>query len=220
MMLPAGTFTYTAEIHRVRGLNRCRTVGARKPILGGESLATMLLVGYEPELVILNDRLLFLASERRFASARAAALGVHQKLIALLERGDVLLAARGFDGELALALVRGQRLLIGIGHLGLLTPPLQLGLAPRGDGDVVPRLDTPPELLALRVTLGQAEGVVEQGQCIRLGGYDVRLWRGGVAVANPAFPSDFVAAALGSLSLELVDWADQPPVGGSAAALL
>ena len=118
MIAPGATFSYEVTIP-IGG----RTVAARARTLEAaprSRVATALtdrLVGYQPEVWILEDRVLLVATGRDHASYRAAALTLNGDVAFLIRAHDVVHLLRTPTGRFGFALIRDGAIVVAAGAL-------------------------------------------------------------------------------------------------------
>jgi hypothetical protein len=181
MMPPCGTFEYELVVPTTDRFApaRARTVGAHAPLFSRNNLRDGRLVGYAPEVWIQEDQITVVARTRRYATCRAASVGVHRDLAALITEGDTVHLARTCCGGLAFALVRKGALVIGVGALSNLTVLPSLGVrCELASSPVAPTLNAWDAEFPVHVTILGASHRFAEPQRIQLQNYQVQCHHG------------------------------------------
>jgi hypothetical protein len=204
VMPPCGTFDYLATVASCRSLQRTWTFGSGpleqlRPT--GDRRLDSRLVGYSPLVELSRGKLTLRALHRSNAQVLAASFEVHCSLMSVLRCHDRLHLVRANTGDLAVSVVRDDRLVLAFGAV----TRLQLGsnasvsVADRGGVDIY---------------IGGATKTLTAGERVDLMGY--HLWVGSlesvaisdddVCPAEVAVQSAKLVARPGALGL--VSWPD------------
>jgi hypothetical protein len=171
MAMPlCGTFHYVAAVPD--GFEKSRTpIRARDengpthscypdPLLGSR------LVGFAPSIEIRGHRIVITASSRERAEVSAASFAMDPELIAVLRGGDVIRVVREKTGDVGVAVLRDERLVVAIGAVSAL--PLGEGVSVDGGAEGT-------GYVAVRV--GAETAPLAQGEPVQMGDYEVQVVR-------------------------------------------
>jgi hypothetical protein len=179
MMPPSGTFEYAFDVPKSDRFTpaKAHTVGTKAPLFRRDHLRFGRLVGYQPEAWIQEDVIMLLARTRRFASCRAASVGVHRDVIALIKEGDSVHLSRTACGGLAFALVRRGALVLAVGALTDLAVMPKLGVQCQiaGDSDSAPPSGT---VLPVQVVVSGKTHRLRDGERLRVENFQVECHHG------------------------------------------
>jgi hypothetical protein len=172
MAMPlCGTFHYVAAVPD--GFEKSRTpIRARDesgptdsrypdPLLGSR------LVGFAPNIEIRGHRIVITASSRERAEVSAASFAMDPELIEMLRGGDVIRVVREKTGDVGVAVLRDERLMVAFGAVSALPlgPEVSVGVEPAEAAEYV----------AVRV--GSETALLAQGEPVQMGDYELQVVR-------------------------------------------
>src|SRR5215470_17242926 len=122
VMPPCGTFDYVATVtgcrsQRIWTFTSCLLEQLRPT---GDPLVDHRLVGYSPLVELSRGKVTLRALHRRNAQVVAATFDVHCGLMSVLQCHDRLHLVRARTGDLAMSIVRDDRLVLAFGAVTLL----------------------------------------------------------------------------------------------------
>jgi hypothetical protein len=131
------------------------------PLLGSR------LVGFAPSIEIRGHRIVITASSRERAEVSAASFAMEPELIAVLRGGDVIRVVREKTGDVGVAVLRDERLVVAIGAVSAL--PLGEGVSVGGG---------PAEATGyVAVRVGAETARLGQDEPVQMGDYEVQVVR-------------------------------------------
>jgi hypothetical protein len=163
---PGGRFDYVAEFTE-------GSFGATEILLQAQSRVVVeeqVLVGHTPKLRFWNDRVVVLAADSTRSAMRWASFPVGDVVFLVARAGDVLGMVRSGTGDLGLAIVRENQLVVALGAV----TELSLG----DNVKAANRFDTKDERSAsLEIHIGGDVSVLRSRESKNAAGYNVYVER-------------------------------------------